>query len=411
MMAFDLAQCRAELQPEHAEVIRATLPLVGANIEQITTRFYSTMFEAHPSLLANLFNRGNQKQGAQQKALAASVATFASMLVNPDAPVPAALLHRIGHKHASLGVTEDQYQIVHDYLFGAIVEVLGASVVTAPVAAAWEDVYWIMARTLIQMEKGLYKEAGVDPGHVFLKTKVVDRQECRGGVVCFSLESADPSKPLPKHKPGQYISVRAHLSDGAGQLRQYSLLDSGHEAGRLMFAVKAVPAGATPAGEVSSWLTQQVQVGDGLEISIPFGDLVLDESSSDPVVLVSAGIGFTPMHGMLSRLAQEHSTRPVLCLHADKSEATDAFAEERRALVDALPSGTSFTWYEEGAPSESIKIGRLALDQVAFPPDARVYLCGPTGFLQALRADLDRKQVPSDKVAFELFSPNDWLLN
>ena len=104
------------LSEEHAEIIKATLPPVGENIETITKTFYNKMFTAHPELIANTFNRGNQKQGAQQKALAASVATFATQLVDPNAPDPVMMLDRIAHKHVSLGIRKDQYQIVHDNL-------------------------------------------------------------------------------------------------------------------------------------------------------------------------------------------------------------------------------------------------------------------------------------------------------
>lgn len=149
-----------ELDPQHAEIITATLPLVGAHIDEITKVFYSRMFAARPELLRNLFNRGNQAQGAQQRALAASIATYATHLVDPKLPHPAELLSRIGHKHASLGITADQYEIVHEHLFAAIVEVLGADTVTAEVAGAWDAVYWMMARTLIELERNLYAEAG-----------------------------------------------------------------------------------------------------------------------------------------------------------------------------------------------------------------------------------------------------------
>jgi nitric oxide dioxygenase len=97
-----------ELDPGHAEIVRATLPLVGAHVDEITVEFYRRMFGRHPELLRTLFNRGNQAQGSQQRALAASIATFATHLVNPDLPHPSELLSRIGHKHASLGVTADR---------------------------------------------------------------------------------------------------------------------------------------------------------------------------------------------------------------------------------------------------------------------------------------------------------------
>ena len=72
------------LSPQSTEVIRATLPVVGAAIGDITTLFYRTMFDAHPELERDLFNRGNQKQGEQQKALAGAIAAFATLQLEPD---------------------------------------------------------------------------------------------------------------------------------------------------------------------------------------------------------------------------------------------------------------------------------------------------------------------------------------
>lgn len=405
-------ECRKELSPAHAEVIKATLPLVGAKIEDITRLFYKTMFERHPDLIKNVFNRGNQKQGAQQKALASSIAVFASMLVKDDAPVPEQLLSRIGHKHAALGVTEDQYQIVHDNLFYAIVEVLGADVVTEDVAAAWDSVFWIMGRALIGFEKKLYEEAGVAPGKVFRSVKVVERESLTKDVVRFTIESVDASVPLPKHQPGQYVSVRARLPDGAGQLRQYSLIDAGTEGGRLSFAVKSLKATDNqPQGEVSNWLIQNAKLGSELEVSLPFGDLVLDTSSDHPVVLVSAGIGATPMVGMLSRLASGKSGRQVLVLHADASPSEDALATERELLVSQLTNAQLRLWYAEGASGENQSSGRLDLGEVDLPSNAHYYLCGGNEFLQACRDALNKRQVQADSVHFELFVPNDWLLD
>lgn len=159
-----------ELSPEHVEIVRETLPVIGAHIDEITPVFYQNLFAAHPDLQRDTFNRGNQKLGAQQRALAASIATFATLLVDGQSPVD--MLARIGHKHASLGITPDQYQAVHDNLFAAIVEVLGEAI-TPEIAAAWDDVYWIMAAVLTDYEKALYAEAEVEPGDVFRDRKSV----------------------------------------------------------------------------------------------------------------------------------------------------------------------------------------------------------------------------------------------
>ena len=206
---------QAYLSDEHAEIIKATLPPVGANIQTITKTFYNKMFTAHPELISDTFNRGNQKQGAQQKALAASVATFATQLVDPEAPDPVMMLDRIAHKHVSLGITADQYQIVHDNLMAAIVEVLGDAV-TPEVAEAWDKVYWLMADVLIKHEGKLYESDGVEAGDVFRTATVTEKTQLSDTVYAYTLEG-DFTAP----RPGQYTSVGVKLPDGARQLRQY----------------------------------------------------------------------------------------------------------------------------------------------------------------------------------------------
>src|SRR5699024_1804864 len=93
------------LSPAHEETVKATLPAVDENIETIAHTFYGMMFTAHPAMLPDTFNRGNQTSREQQKAFAASVATFATMLVNPVTQDPVEPLNRIAHKHVSLGIT------------------------------------------------------------------------------------------------------------------------------------------------------------------------------------------------------------------------------------------------------------------------------------------------------------------
>ena len=387
------------LTPEQAEVVTQTLPVVGANIEKITPNFYNRMFAAHPELIADTFNRGNQKQGAQQKALAASVATFAATLVDPDAPAPEELLSRIGHKHISVGIKPEQYPIVHKHLFDAIEEILTPEVFQGAVRDAWDAVYLEMQRVLINFEKGLYDDLGVEAGDVFRAAHVVSREERGDDVAVFSVK-LDDETPV-SYLPGQYISVRQTMPDGAGQLRQYSLV--GGKEGVLTFAVRRVDASEDlPAGEVSTQLWEKVQPGDAIEISLPAGDLVLDTKSDDPVVLISAGIGATPMIGMLDALVAADSKRDVVVLHADRAENADALRAERDNAVAALANARQQVWYEPDL---------MNLADMELPEGAQYYLCGGNGFLQAIRQQLADRGVARDNVHFELFSPNDWLLD
>lgn len=375
---------QAHLSEQHAAIIRQTLPVVGDQIETITKTFYNKMFTAHPELIADTFNRGNQKQGAQQKALAASVASFAAQLVDPTAPDPVMMLDRIAHKHVSLGITADQYQIVHDNLLAAIAEVLGDAI-TPEVAAAWDKVYWLMADVLIKHEGKLYDADGVAHGDVFRTARVTEKTQRTETVFTYTLEG-DFTAP----RPGQYTSVGVRLPDGARQLRQYSIIAG--DASHYRIAVES-------AGEVSTFLRDHVQVGDTVDATLAAGDLVLRESDR-PLVLISSGIGATPMVGMLSHLAKTDNTRRITVLHADVSRETWAQREEVETYVHQLAHASLFpSFREEGA---RIDIADHAID------GADVYLCGGTRFLQSIRADLTA--LSPANVYFELFSPNDWLI-
>lgn len=201
--------------------VRATLPVVGAAIGDIADLFYRKLFDAHPELLRDLFNRGNQASGAQRQALAGSIAAFASHLVEHPDTRPDVMLGRIAHKHASLGVTAAQYDVVHTHLFAAVAEVLGDAV-TPEVAAAWDEVYWLMANALIAIEDRLYAQQGVAAGDVWRAWEVTARIEETADVATFQLRPAD-GVPAPAFRPGQYVSVQVELPDGARQIRQYSL--------------------------------------------------------------------------------------------------------------------------------------------------------------------------------------------
>ncbi|WP_329296901.1 globin domain-containing protein [Streptomyces pseudovenezuelae] len=395
------------LSAESATLVKATLPAVAGALDEITARFYATMFRDRPELLDGMFNRGNQASGDQRRALAGSIAGFATALLADPGTRPDALLARIAHKHTAVGVTEDQYTIVHKYLFGAIAEVLGDAV-TPEVAAAWDEVYWLMAGALIAQEARIYQAAGVAPGEIWRPWTVVERREEAPGVVSFLLRPAD-GRPAPAAKAGQYVSVRTRMADGVHQLRQYSL--SGDPGGDLRrITVKRVTgADGGPDGEVSDLLHRTVRPGDELTLSAPFGDVVLDESDT-PLVLASAGIGCTPMVGMLARLAATGSTRPVLVLHADGSPDEHALRTETRELTGRLPRARSVFWYDRpGAAEPDARVGLMDLDGLDVPVDATVYLCGPLPFMRAVRTQLLERGVPPRAIRYEVFGPDLWL--
>ncbi|MEU8996224.1 globin domain-containing protein [Streptomyces caniferus] len=443
------------LSPKSAETVRATLPAVSGAIGEITTLFYEKLFTAHPELLRHLFNRGNQANGSQQQALAGAVAAFARHLLEHPDSRPDAMLTRIAHKHASLGVRPDQYPVVREHLFAAIAEVLGDAV-TDEVAAAWDEVYWLMAHALIAVEKRLLTEAGVPEGEVWRPYRVAARIEETDDVATFLLRPADGA-PVPPSRPGQFVSVQVQLPDGARQIRQYSL--SGQPDGGLQISVKRVSADGRPgapsddpAGEVSGYLHAHVHGGETLRVSPPFGEVVLCDDGEGPLLFASAGIGCTPMVAMLSHLAATGSRRRVIAAHADRSPATHPFRTDLHRLTGKLTDATAELWYEKGVRPEeglrhgdglpdggglpesgglpdggelpdgageaepqagadgvdsvTVRTGLMDLTQIAVPAGTTAYLCGPVPFMKAVRTQLLASGVPASRIHYEVFGPD-----
>ena len=390
-------------------VIKATLPVVGENIREIASRFYHHMFQEHPELLDGLFNRGNQADGRQQQALAGSIAAFAGFLVNDPTHLPDHLLSRISHKHVSLGLGPEQYQVVHDNLMWAIVDVLGDAI-TPDVAAAWDEVYWLMANMLINKERGLYDAVRLSPDTIWRTWRVAEKVQETGDVVTFVVERTDEREVKPS-LPGQYVTLRMKMPDGVRQPRQYSLTraDDGRH---RQFAVKRVRAEGAPDGEMSNFLHDHVGVGDELTLSAPFGDVVL-EYTDRPLVLASAGIGITPMAGMLSHLVKTGSQRRIQFLHANDSWDSFALRDQVMADLAALPDASMATWLLDpeaaGGAEGTVHTGFMDVRAVDLPSDAEYYLCGPVVFMQSVRTALIAAGVPAKDIQYEVFGPDLWL--
>ena len=215
-------------------------------------------------------------------------------------------------------------------------------------------------------------------------------------VTSFRLEPLD-GRPAAPAAPGQFVSVRLDVP-GAGRLvRSYSLTGEGR------ISVKR-------AGTVSTHL-HAADVGDVVEVAGPAGAFTLDETGDAPVVLLSAGVGATPVLAMLQRLAAQRSAREVWWLHSARSGSEHAFREEVRELVARLPNGRIHVRYSRPAardrlgrdyhaPGRFTAAGVLAL---GVPADAVFHLCGPNGFLAELTDGLRAAGVPAERLRSERF--------
>jgi nitric oxide dioxygenase len=364
----------------------------------IARNFYGRMFAAHPELFDGLFSRSNQKNGSQQQALAGSIAAFATHLVNNPETTPEAMLSRIAHKHVSLDIRPEQYDVVYQYLFEAIAEEL-SEVITPEIVDAWTEVYWLMAHALIKLESGLYSAAASD--HPLAPWVVVAKEAAGTDAVTFTLEPADDT-PVTPSLPGQYVSVTVRMPDGIHQVRQYSLSASAGTDTRV-FTTRL-----DADGEVSPALHRDVQIGDQLILSNPCGDITLSTGDS-PLVLASAGIGCTPSASILRSLADQGSRREVLVLHAESTLERWALRDQMLEDVALLEAAELELWLEVPSDGDEAHDGFMSLANVAIPENASVYLCGPLPFMRSLRSQALESGVPAERIHYEVFGPDLWL--
>jgi nitric oxide dioxygenase len=381
--------------------IDASVPVLRAHGVAITTTFYRNIFAELPAL-TNLFNMGNQANGAQQQSLASAVFAYAANIGNPDALGP--VVNRIVHKHVSVGIRAEHYPIVGRHLLGAIAETLGEAA-TPALLAAWGEAYQSLANVFINAENTLYAAAGIEPGQTRAMRVTEVRRESVD-VVSLRLAAVDGA-PLPAFKAGQYLSVSLAFPDGHRQIRQYSLSDA-PRADSLRISVKREAGGPAPAGEVSNWIHDHVGVGSVLAVSPPCGDFLPDTESDEPVVLLSAGVGITPMIAALNRIVQRNPARHVLFAHAARDAAHQAHLADIAAAQKAMPHLQVVLFHEQAdSGTAGVVAGRMAVARLPAWPrsETNVFLCGPLPFMQAQWRDLVGAGVPVTRLHREVFGP------
>jgi nitric oxide dioxygenase len=387
--------------------IEASVPVLKAHGLAITQTFYRNMFDDRPEL-TNLFNMGNQANGSQQQSLASAVFAYAANHDNSAALAP--VLNRIVHKHAAVGLKPSHYPIVARHLLGAIGEVLGAAA-TPELVAAWDEAYWLLAGELIAAESRLYELAGSGPDHR-QPVRVARRQDQGAEIVALTLEPVGGAV-LAGFQPGQYISVLVELAPDTYQQRQYSLSDAPNGANWRISVKRNLAETDTPAGVVSNWLHDNVKEGDVLLVSQPYGDFAPVIKTDTPMVLLSAGVGITPMISVLNTVAAQNPKRKVVFGHAARGHAHVAHVHDVEHASRALDDFEAHYFLESGEAAEfagrSAQGGRMDMEHLLSDHDlanADFYLCGPLPFMQAQRASLLSKGVPVSRIHREVFGPD-----
>ncbi|MBC2677017.1 NO-inducible flavohemoprotein [Pseudomonas baltica] len=388
------------------DIIKATIPLLETGGEALATYFYNIMLDGHPEVRP-LFNQAHQANGSQPRALANGVLMYARKIDRLENLGP--LASQIVNKHVALQILPEHYPIVGACLLRAIREVLGEEIATDEVIAAWAAAYQQLADILISAEEQVYENVAAAPGgwrggRMFrVAGKVPESSE----ITSFYLEPVD-GKPVIAHKPGQYISLRLNI-DGNECRRSYSLSAPSSGVG-LRISVKREPDGVA-----SNYLYDQIVAGSVLELFPPSGDFTL-AADTKPLVLISGGVGITPMIAM-GETALQAGDRPVVFIHYAKNAQAQAFRDQLREWQQRFPQFRAYIVYNEASADSAAQpdaVGMPSVEQLQqwLPADRNVeaYFLGPKPFMAFIKRSLHEMGVPDGQAHYEFFGPAEALV-
>jgi nitric oxide dioxygenase len=394
------------LSEQTKSIVRATVPALAAHGTTITAAMYKRLFQ-DPEV-RDLFNQANQgEDGRQTKALAHAILAYAQNIDNLPALGPA--VERIAQKHVGLHIQPRHYPHVATALLGAIKEVLGFAA-TDDILTAWGEAFWFLANILIGREKQIYDHLKSSEGgwNGWRRFVVAAKRPESDIITSFVLQPVDGG-PVVGHRPGQYLTFKFDVPGLPPQRRNYSI-SSAPNGMTYRISVKR-----EANGTVSKHLHDRVQEGDIIDVAPPTGDFHLPERPERPVVLLSGGVGLTPMVSMLETIVDSGVEQPVHYVHGAQDGRVHAMGAHVRSLTDGRPHLKTAIFY--GTPHELDERGvhfdhhgHITIDWLAENTpiaDADFYLCGPKPFLAAFVNGLSKAGVPPERIHFEFFGPAD----
>ncbi|MDB5991568.1 MAG: nitric oxide dioxygenase [Herbaspirillum sp.] len=388
------------LSDTHRAIVKSTVPVLESGGEALTTHFYKMLLRDYPQVLP-FFNPAHQASGAQPRALANGLLRYARHIDQLEQLGD--LVATIVSKHVALQILPEHYPMVGDSLLRAIREVLGADLATDAVIEAWAAAYGQLANILIGLEKKVYDDQAQAPGgwRGARQFTVVRKQPESDEITSFYFEPAD-GKPLLAFEPGQFIGLRVVIG-GAEMRRQYSLSTTINNDHQYRISVKR-----EPGGKVSNYLHDDIHEGATIELFPPSGDFTLTPNTK-PLLLISGGVGITPMLAMLE--AALPSGRPIVFIHAARHGGVHAFQARLDELVKWHPQLQHFFCYEQARAQDPQPHATGHLDEeqlkqwMPASPDVDAYFVGPKPFMQAIKRLLHEIGVPAAQSRYEFFGP------
>ncbi|MHC4268679.1 MAG: NO-inducible flavohemoprotein [Planctomycetota bacterium] len=382
------------------DIIKATAPIVEEKITELANNIYPIMFSRYPGLII-FFNQEHMRNGTQPRAFAASIVEYAKAIDNLDSIGP--LVNEIAEKHASLNIKPVQYNIVISCMLDVIGSVLGDAA-TPDVKSAWKEAIDNFANIIMEAERKKYeetlaKEGGWKGYKSFIITDKVNESIL---ITSFYLEPAD-GKTVLTCEAGQYISIMLELPEGGAVFRNYSL-SCRPNSKYFRISVKREENGL-----VSNYLHDTIFKGDKIKVNPPYGQLYLNKTDK-PAVLISGGVGITPMMSILQKAADQQLSRDVYFIHGTPDRNTHAFKKDVTSLTsDHDNFKHRFFYSRNSVNSADTQRGRININSikeiVGHNKDAEFYICGPAQMMKDLYRGLSDWGVTPNNIIYEYFGP------
>lgn len=393
------------LSDAHRAIVKSTVPLLESGGEALTTHFYKMLMRDYPQVIP-YFNQAHQGSGDQQRALANGVLMYARHIDQLEQLGD--LVSTIVNKHVALQILPQHYPMVGDCLLRAIREVLGAEIATDQVIEAWGAAYGQLAEILIGAEESIYAgKQQADGGWRGLRKFVLVRRVDESEEITSFYFAPEDGKAILAFQPGQYIGLRVDV-DGAEMRRQYSLSALPQARHPDQPQLYRISVKREPNGKVSNYLHDHMTVGKTIDLMPPSGEFTLT-AGTRPLVLISGGVGITPMLAMLD--AALPTKRPVLFIHAARHGGVHAFRKKIDDLAQQHPQLQHFFCYEQPRAQDPTPhaTGYIDGDKLAawLPAsrDVDAYFVGPKSFMKAIKRQLRELGVPAAQSRYEFFGP------
>ncbi len=366
----------------------------------MTKKFYPLLFTRNPSI-KSFFNREHVRNGTLPRAVTASIIEYANNIDNLDAIKP--LINDIAEKHASLNIKPVQYSIVIKCMLEVIGNALGTKG-THAVKRAWEEALDNLANIIIEAETRKYEETLAKEGgwKGFKKFTITNKENESAMITSFYLEPTD-GKTIVIGKAGQYINMMLDVPERGTVFRNYSL-SSSPNSNYYRISVKREESGL-----VSNYLHDMLSEGDKIKLSPPYGSLYLNETDK-PAVLISGGVGITPMMSILQDAVKQQLTRQIYFIHGARNRNAHAFKDDVVTLTaDHDNVNHHFFYSRNSVKSADTEPGRITMSSVKeianHRKDVEFYLCGPAQMMKDLYRELINWEVNPDNIAYEYFGP------